>query len=106
MTQTVLFDFTAGKVTTARRTDPVTSHAAGRIVQPANSELIKAIRWYVSKKTEPVSAFDIADALCGPRWQHDTVRTAVSRSGLHCVDSDGRTPGGRRCTRYVLGAAS
>lgn len=86
----------------ARRSDPVTSHTAADCVKPGSRELVYAIRWWVSKQSEPKSAFDIADAIYGPRWQHDTVRSCVSRAGLHAVDSKGRTKGGRPCLRYVL----
>lgn len=90
------------KVSKARKSDPVTSHIAADCVKPGRRELVYAIRWWVSKQSEPKSAFDIADAIYGPRWQHDTVRTCVSRAGLHAVDSKGRTKGGRPCLRYVL----
>ncbi len=97
MTMPSLFD-----TPRARATDPTTAHEAAKITRPGNAELINAIRWYVQRRPAPVSAYEIADAIAGYRWQHDTVRTAVSRAGLHCVDTDGLTPRGRRCTRYVL----
>lgn len=86
----------------ARNSDPVTSHTAAKSAKKKSAELERAIRWWVSKQREPKSAFDIADALCGSSWQHDTVRSAVSRAGLHAVDTLGRTRGGRQCIRYVL----
>lgn len=89
---------------TARNSDPTTSHEAAAAARRGNSELIKTIRWWLSKQSEPKSAFQISAAVAGYRWQSDTVRTAVSRAGLHAVDNEGRTPGDRRCLRYVLRA--
>lgn len=88
-----------------RYTDPVTSREAAQAAKRGNAELIKTIRWYVGKQSEPKSAFQIARAIAGYRWQLDTVRTAVSRAGLHAVDRNGVTESGRRCLRYVLGNA-
>lgn len=86
----------------ARFADPVTSREAASVVRRGNQELITAIRWWVSKQSEPVSAFQIARAICGNRWQSDTVRSAVSRASLTAVDSNGVTDAGRRCLRYSL----
>lgn len=97
MTAMTLFDQPRARVS-----DPLPSHTAADCVKPGSKELVEAIRWWVSKQPEPKSAFEIAAAIAGQRWQGDTVRTAVSRAGLHAVDVNGRTPGGRRCTRYVL----
>lgn len=84
----------------ARTTDPITAQEAAESVKPANGELVAAIRRHVYMYG-PLSAFEIADALEG-RWQHDTIRSAVSRAGLSKCDFWGVTPGGRRCTLYVL----
>lgn len=89
----------------ARWSDPSTSHTAAECVKPGSRPLVEAIRWWISKQSEPKTAFQIADAIAGYRWQPDTVRTCVSRAGLHAVDNEGRTPGNRRCLRYVLGSA-
>ncbi len=83
----------------ARKSDPQTSHQAARTVAPGNSELIRAIRWFVERRG-PVTAFEIGDAIAGARWSHATVRTAVARAGLVVVDERGVSPRGRACTRY------
>lgn len=86
----------------ARGTDPVTSHEAGVIARRGARELEAAIRWWVERQPEPVSAFDIARALSGYRWSSATVRSAVSRANLHAVDTLGTTDRNRRCLRYRL----
>ena len=86
----------------ARLTDPETSHEAGAKSRKSRKELVAAIRWWVARQSEPVSQFDIADALCGPAWSHATVRSACSAAGLFCVDTLGKSPRGSRCTRYLI----
>lgn len=85
----------------ARATDPETSRRAAAVTEPGNNELIRLIRSHVYLYG-PKTAFEIADALAGNRWQHDTIRSAVSRAGLSTCDFKGVTPGGRPCTLYVL----
>lgn len=89
----------------ARASDPMTAHEAAASVRPASRELIDAIVWWVGKQPQPVSAFQIADAIAGARWSHATVRTAVSRAGLWAVDADGVTPRRRKCLRYRVRAS-
>lgn len=86
----------------ARREDPSPSHEAAARVNDGSKELQAAVRWWVSKRREPVTAFQIAAALCGQRWSYQTVLSGVSRSGLTVVDEEGESPRGRRCTRYSL----
>ena len=88
-----------------RRTDPPTAHLAAASVKPASRELCEAIRWFVARRTEPVTAFQIADAIYGQRWSHATVRTAVARAALTVADEEGRSPRGQRARRYVIGSA-
>ena len=84
----------------ARATDPETSHAAARHVSASRKELYDAIRWWMERQSEPKTRFEIADMLYGPKWQHDTIRSAVSGAGLTEADRLGRSPSGRACIRY------
>ncbi len=83
----------------ARNSDPITAHEAANGIKPGNAELIMAIRRYAFLYGAS-TAFQIAESLSASgRWQEDTVRTAVSRSGLTKWPG-GITPGGRPCSLY------
>lgn len=84
----------------ARATDPHTSHLAAAVIEPGLNEMQVAIRRFV-RVNGPATAFEIADAVAGDRWQHDSVRAEVARL-LNKSDSLGRSPGGRPCVRYEL----
>lgn len=85
----------------ARRTDLPTAHEAASVVQPGAQELEQAIRRWVFGHG-PHTAFQIADALAGPRWQHDTIRSAVSRTltAIGSEPKDPERPNGRKVAVY------
>lgn len=85
----------------ARPTDAQTSWEAAQVVTAGNESLVYAIRWLVARRA-PLTAFEIADAIAGTRWSHATVRTACARAGLVAVDDCGRSPRGRKASRYRL----
>lgn len=85
----------------ARASDPPTAHIAAAKVKPASKELIEAIHWYMDRQSTPKTAFQIADALCGRRWAHQTVVTCVSRAALYVYDELGESPRGQACRRYL-----
>lgn len=89
------------RIPRARRTDIPTAHEAANVLKAGEPELEAAIRRWVFGHG-PHTAFQIADALAGGRWQHDTIRSAVSRT-LVCVakePKDPNKPEGRKVAVY------
>lgn len=88
----------------ARTTDPSTSHEAAEVIAPGNSELVEAIRKYVTKYGM-ATAWQIAAGVraANPgRWQEDSIRSACARADLVKLEGWGESPGGRRCCLYTL----
>lgn len=84
-----------------RNTDPPTSHQAAARSKPGSAELVALICAYVEAHPH-VTAFAIADALAGDRWDEGTVRTAVSRAPLRHGPKNGRSPRGLPCRTFTI----
>jgi hypothetical protein len=89
----------------ARDTDPDTSHAAARAVQPGNSALVCAIRAVV-RSYGPMTQFSIARVVereHPDHWSEPTIRTACARAGLTRLNMWERSPRGHRAYLFDLG---
>lgn len=99
-----------------RTTDGVTARSAAKKMESGNGPMMAAIRRATTGLRYPASAFQIAkwvrDLNPGPngrpRWQEDSVRSAVSRAPfLRHKDNQGVVPDtGNACRRYVLKAGA
>ncbi len=85
----------------ARNSDPNSSHQAAAVMRPGSDHLIGLIRSFVASYG-PSTAYEIANAVAGSRYQHDSVRSACSRAGLVKLEGQGRSPGNRPCCKYAF----
>jgi predicted ArsR family transcriptional regulator len=86
MSGETLFDLPAGRV---RHTDPVTSVAAARAVDPAIEDDVRR----VLAKCGPMTLDEIADRL--PKRHRESVKSAVSRAGVDATGAKRPSATGR-----------